>query len=233
MNNPTNFIDLVGLECYAYDGSGNCTSWGGGGDGFGSFGSCGDWMTDASCSGGPVGPGSDFAGSGANTASNANSFFNQSITQNLIQSENLYDCSRTSSCPSDMAAASIVVYAYGVWGGNGWTSLAFLPPPEAVAGSQPYMIGDTPIYMNFISCSDGCGQIWQNAQSFVGAAWGSSVLVGAAPAAYGTAVNLSIYGYASAETLGVPATAATAWTLSNSRTIQNWIKIGGWIWNNW
>lgn len=29
MNNPTNFIDLVGLECYAYDGGGNCTSWGG------------------------------------------------------------------------------------------------------------------------------------------------------------------------------------------------------------
>jgi RHS repeat-associated protein len=40
MNNPTNFIDLVGLECYAYDAGGNCTNSGGS---FGNLATMGGW----------------------------------------------------------------------------------------------------------------------------------------------------------------------------------------------
>jgi RHS repeat-associated protein len=112
MNNPINFIDLVGLECYAYDGHGNCTSWGTGGDGFGSFSGCGDWMMDASCSGGS----SSYGNSGnLATMGGWGDPFQVSMVSSYIPMQPI-------STPIDAMrneygqAVSATIYASGFWG---------------------------------------------------------------------------------------------------------------------
>jgi hypothetical protein len=169
MNNPLSNIDPLGLDCVS--------AWTGD-QTYAQVADCFDQgcMTDASCDSSPLNPSQDPAG-------DANSFFNSTIAESHAEDFSRYqtmvDCGfNPGSCGPFRGKADITVYAYLRRNWFGTTTLAVLPPPEAVNGSQPYyVIGDVPIGMDFINCAQ-CRSIWRNAPSFIGITYGGSVLAG-------------------------------------------------------
>ena len=99
---------------------------------------------------------------------------------------------------------------------------------SSIPGLAP---GDVPAGMNFISCSDGCGQIWSNADGGMTDVTKIYAGVGVAavtPAAIGVAATGSVTAVVTAETYGIPATAITIWLLQDSNS-TNLYRIWNWV----
>jgi len=81
-------------------------------------------------------------------------------------------------------------------------------------------------------------QTWQNTNQVTDprtlALWyGGSAAVALAPYVPEALYTSEVYVSATLEAAGVPVTAASVWTINNWRNIQNWVKVGTWIWNSW